>query len=55
LNKRSDKEMVKIIYEPWKTIVVHEIVQYDVKMLIHLHGLGVQSGQLGRPINWANG
>jgi hypothetical protein len=24
-------------------------------MLVHLHGLGVQSGQLGRPINWANG
>lgn len=47
--------MVKIIYEPWKTIVIHEIVQYDLQMLVHLHGLGVQSGQLGRPINWANG
>jgi len=47
--------MVKIIYEPYHTVVIHEIVQYDLNMLIHLHGLGVQSGQLGRPINWANG
>jgi len=47
--------MVDIIYEPWKTIVIHEIVQYDLQMLIHLHSLGVQPGQLGRPINWANG
>ncbi len=47
--------MVKIIYEPWKTIVIHDIVQYDLRMLIHLHGLGVQAGQLGRPLKWANG
>ncbi len=47
--------MVKIIYEPYHTVVIHEIVQYDLNMLVHLHGLGVQSGQLGRPINWANG
>lgn len=47
--------MVEIIYEPWKTIIIHEIVQYDLQMLVHLHGLGVESGQLGSPINWANG
>lgn len=47
--------MVEIIYKPWKTIVIHAIVQHDLKMLIHLHGLGIQSGQLGRPINWSNG
>ena len=47
--------MVKIIFEPYHTVVIHDIVQYDLNMLVHLHGLGVQSGQLGRPINWANG
>ena len=47
--------MVKITYEPWKTIVIHEIIQYDLQMLVHLRCLGVQSGQLARPINWANG
>lgn len=47
--------MVEIIYEPWKTIVIHEIVQYDLQLLVHLHGLGVEPGHLGRPINWANG
>jgi hypothetical protein len=52
---RKNQEMVKFIYEPWKTVVIHEIVQYDLQMLIHLHGLGVQPGQLGSPIRWANG
>ena len=47
--------MVEIIYEPWKTIVIHEIVQHDFQMFINLHSLGVQSGQLGRPLHWANG
>ena len=48
-------EMVEIIYEPWDTIVIHEIVQYDLQMFVQFHSLGVQAGQLGRPINWANG
>ena len=47
--------MVNVIYEPYHTIVIHDIVQYDLNRLVHLHGLGVQSGQLGRPINWVNG
>jgi len=47
--------MVEIIYEPWKKIVIHELIRYDLQMLIHLSGLGIQSGQLGRPISWANG
>jgi len=47
--------MVEIAYEPWKKNIIHEMVQCDLKMLTHLHTLGVQPGQLGRPINWANG
>jgi len=47
--------MVEFVYEPYKKVVIHEIVQYDLQTLIHLHGLGIQAGQLGRPINWANG
>ena len=51
----EEKEMVEFILEPWKTIVIHEIVRYDIQVLVSLHGLGVQAGQLGRPINWVNG
>lgn len=47
--------MVEIIYEPWKTIVIHEIVQYDLQASIQLQSLGVQSGQTGRPVYWVNG
>ena len=47
--------MVEIVFEPWKKIVIHEIVQCDFRMLTNLHTLGVQPGQLGRPMNWANG
>ena len=47
--------MVEFILEPWKKIVIHEIVRYDIQMLVNLQGLGVQAGQLGRPINWVNG
>jgi len=51
----EEKEMAEFIFEPWKKIVIHEIVRYDIQVLVHLQGLGVQAGQLGRPINWVNG
>ena len=47
--------MVEFFFEPWKKVVIHEIVQFDVEALVQLQGLGVQAGQLGRPINWVNG
>ena len=47
--------MVEFKFEPWNTVVIHEIVRYDIQALVQLHGLGVQAGQIGRPINWANG
>ena len=49
------KEMVNFIFEPWNTVVIHEIVRYDIQDLVQRQGLGVQAGQLGRGINWANG
>ncbi len=47
--------MVEIVYEPWKTIIIHEIFQYNIEMLVNLQALGVPSGQLGSPIYWSNG
>ena len=47
--------MVKITYDPWKEIIIHEVFQYDLPELVNLQGLGVPSGQLGSPIYWSNG
>ena len=47
--------MVKFVYKPWETVVIHEIVQYDSQTLMQLQSIGVPTGQLGRPVNWANG
>ena len=47
--------MVDFVFEPWKMIVIHEILRYDIQVLVNLHCLGIQAGQLGRPINWVNG
>ncbi len=46
---------MEIVYEPWKRIVIHEIIQYDLETLADLHSLGLRYGQIGRPVNWANG
>jgi hypothetical protein len=45
----------RFIFEPWKTIVIHDIVRYDIETLVHFRGLGVPAGQLGRSINWVDG
>ena len=47
--------MVEFIYEPFKTIVIHEIVQYDFQTFVYQHALGAQPGQLGGAMNWAEG
>jgi hypothetical protein len=47
--------LVEFVYEPWKRIVIHEIVKYSFDTLVHLQCLGVQSGQLSPPLFWADG
>lgn len=47
--------MVEFIYEPFKTIIIHEIVQHDLQTFVYQHGLGAQPGQLGNAMNWADG
>ena len=47
--------MVKFEYQPWKKIIVHEVVKYSIEFFISQHSLGVQSGGIGRPLTWADG
>jgi hypothetical protein len=47
--------MVEIVYEPWKRIVIHEIVRYALDNLIKVQSLGVEPGGLAEPLLWADG
>ena len=47
--------MVEFEYQPWKKIVVHEVVKYPLEFFLSQHSLGVQPGGIGRSITWADG
>jgi len=47
--------MVKITYQPWEEIVIHEAVEYSLAALLEMQSLGVPPGSLGRSLMWANG
>ncbi len=47
--------MVEFEYQPWKKIVVHEVVKYPIEFFTSQHCLGVETGGIGRPLNWADG
>ena len=48
-------KMVKVVYQPWEKIVIHEIVKYALDALVTLQSLGVEPGGLGEPLLWAEG
>jgi hypothetical protein len=48
-------KMVEVVYEPWKKIVIHEIVRYALDDLVKLQSLGVEPGGLGDPLLWVGG
>ena len=48
-------KMVKVVYQPWEKIVIHEIVKYALDALVKLQSLGVEPGGLGEPLLWAEG
>jgi len=47
--------MVEFEYQPWKKIIVHEVVKFPIEFFISQHSLGVQSGGIGMPLYWADG
>ena len=48
-------KLVEVVYQPWKKIVIHEIVDYTLDDLVRLQSLGVEPGGLGDPLLWAEG
>jgi len=47
--------MVEFEYQPWKKIIVHEVVKYPIEFFESQNSLGVQPGGIGRPLTWAEG
>ena len=47
--------MVRITYQPWEEIIIHEAVEYPLAALLEMQSLGVPPGSLGRSLMWANG
>lgn len=47
--------MVKITYQPWEEIVIHEVVEYPLAALLEMQSFGVPQGSMGRSLMWANG
>lgn len=61
VNKRTliklqgeDLVMVEFEYQPWKKIVVHEVVKLTLEHFLSTHSLGVKAGGIGRPLLWAD-
>jgi hypothetical protein len=48
-------KMVEVVYQPWKKIVIHEIVKYALNDLVKLQSLGVEPGGLADPLLWVGG
>ena len=47
--------MVEFEYQPWKKIIVHDVVKFPIEHFISSHSLGVQPGGIGRPLTWVDG
>ena len=47
--------MVKVVYQPWKEVIIHESIRYVLDDLVKIRCLGVQPGGLGRQLVWAEG
>jgi hypothetical protein len=52
----SGKEtvMVEFEYQPWRKIVVHEVIKYPLEQFLSQASLGIEAGQIGRPLMWAD-
>ena len=47
--------MVEFEYQPWKKVIVHEVVKFPLGHFLSAHSLGIQQGQVGIPLFWADG
>lgn len=48
-------QMVKVTFQPWEEIIVHERIKRDLKDLVKLKTLGFKTGQIAEVFLWAEG
>lgn len=46
--------MVEIIIEPWKKLIIHEVIEYKFEDSVRVHATGFVGG-MTPPLKWANG
>ena len=46
---------IEFEYEPWKKIVIHEVIKFPLQHFLSGASLGIESGGVGRPLSWVNG
>lgn len=42
-------------YQPWKKIIVHEVLKFPLQHFLSASSLGIQAGGVGRPLKWVDG
>jgi len=47
--------MVEFEYQPWKKVIVHAVVKFPLEHFLSAHSLGIEQGQVGIPLLWADG
>jgi len=47
--------LVEFEYQPWKKIIVHEVVKFPLQHFLSTHSLGVEQGGVGQPLTWVDG
>jgi len=47
--------MVEFEYQPWKKIIIHEVLKRPLEAFLSQSSLGVQTGGIGRPLSWVDG
>jgi len=51
----EDKNSIEFEYQPWKRIIIHEIIQFPLQHFLSGASLGVSEGGVGRPLIWVDG
>ena len=47
--------MVQFEYQPWKKVIVHEVIKWPIEQFLLTRSRGVPDGAEGRPLSWVNG
>jgi hypothetical protein len=46
---------MEITYEPWRRLIIHEIIRYGLDDFLRLRAQATSQGQLALPLSWAEG